>query len=147
MARTTQTRIVEGTPAAVFDLLAAFERTAEWDPGVSSAERLDPGPVAVGTRFRVVARFLGQSVPMTYQVVRHQPPHALELEGEASASRAHDVIVLRPVGDGATEVTWSLTLRGRGPMRLADPFLGPVLRRLGRAALDGLQAHCTGRSE
>ncbi len=143
MAHTTQTRIVEGTPDALFDLLAAFERTAEWDPGVASAQRLDPGPVGVGTRFHVVARFLGQSVPMTYRVVHHNPPRRLELEGEASASVVHDVIALRPVGDGATEVTWSLTLQGKGPMRMAGPLLGPVLRRLGRVALDGLQAHRT----
>ena len=42
--------------------LCDFSSTQEWDPGVVEAQRLDRGPVSrLGSRFRVVARFLGRA--------------------------------------------------------------------------------------
>lgn len=140
MATTQQTRIVAGPVAEVFDYLAAFENTAGWDPGVVSAQRLDVGPPREGTRFRVVVRFVGREQPMTYRITRYEPPHRLELEGASDGATAIDRITLRPVGAGATEVTWHLEVTPRGLGRLGSPLLGPLLDRLGRAALDGLQA-------
>ena len=55
-------------PAETFDYLATFSNAAQWDPGVLSGEQLDPGPVRVGTRFRLVVPFLGRRLPLTYVV-------------------------------------------------------------------------------
>lgn len=140
MATTQQTRIVAGAVDEVFAYLAAFENTAAWDPGVVSAQRLDEGPPREGSRFRVVVRFLGREQPMTYRITRFDPPHRLELEGVSDGAVACDRITLRPVGAVATEVTWQLDVTPRGLGRLGAPLLRPLLERLGRQALDGLQA-------
>ena len=52
-------------PAEAFAYLSRFDRAAEWDPGVEQGEMLTPEPVGIGSRFRLVARFLGRPCPST----------------------------------------------------------------------------------
>jgi len=53
------------SPIAASESLAAFERAAEWDPGVFAATRLDPrAPRGAGTRFEGVVGLLGRRVPL-----------------------------------------------------------------------------------
>jgi hypothetical protein len=47
------------SPAEAFEDLTALHHTVEWDPGIVRAERLAAGPIGVGSRFRMVASFLG----------------------------------------------------------------------------------------
>jgi carbon monoxide dehydrogenase subunit G len=146
MRRTTETRRVPGPIDEVFDYLADFTTSAEWDPGVVSARRLDDGPVRAGSRFDVQVRFAGRTLPMTYRVERADRPTRLELTGVSPSSTARDVIALAPDGEGHTRVTWTLEVTLTGWSRLAEPLLGPLLRRLGRKAMDGLAATLDRRS-
>ena len=146
MRRTTETRRVPGPIDEVFDYLADFSTSAEWDPGVVSARRLDDGPVRAGSRFDVQVRFAGRTLPMTYRVTRADRPTRLELTGVSPRSTACDVIALDPDGEGHTRVTWTLEVTLTGWSRLAEPLLGPLLRRLGRKAMDGLAVTLERRS-
>ncbi len=60
MARYRATVETSQAPEEVFAYLSDFSTTADWDPGVVEAQRLDP-EVREGARFRVVAKFLGRS--------------------------------------------------------------------------------------
>ena len=60
----------------VFAYLAEFSHSADWDPGVLEAQRLTEAPVALGTRFRVVASFLGREVPLEYEVTGYELANA-----------------------------------------------------------------------
>jgi carbon monoxide dehydrogenase subunit G len=138
MTRIREVRETDRPIDEVFAYVADFASTAEYDPGVASALQLDHGPVGRGTRYTVNAVFLGRTLPMEYRIVDFDPPHRVVLEGVGSTSTARDDIRFETVG-GRTRVTWTLDLKLRGVNRLATPLLGPFLRRLGRAALDGLQ--------
>lgn len=140
MKQTTETRLVVGAVDDVFDYVADFQTAAEWDPGVESSRRVDEGPVGVGSRFDVGVRFAGRPLPMDYTVAAYERPHRLELTATSPSSTARDVITFEAVGDGATRVTWNLQVSLTGASRLAEPLMGPMLRRLGRVALDGLEA-------
>lgn len=121
---------------ATFDYLADFSSTAEWDPGIDHAERLDDGPVDVGSRFRVVARFLGRDVELTYTVTEHDPAgRRIVLRGENATTVSVDEIV---VGDDAS-VTYDADLTLKGPGKLFDPVLGLVFGRVGDRAAAGLR--------
>ena len=39
-----------------FAFVADFANAMHWDPGTASSERIDPGPVAVGSRYRLGVR-------------------------------------------------------------------------------------------
>ena len=64
---------VSVTRSAAFAYLSRFDRAAEWDPGVEAGEMVTPEPVGVGSRFRLVARFLGRRIPLDYEIVELRP--------------------------------------------------------------------------
>jgi uncharacterized protein YndB with AHSA1/START domain len=76
----------------VFAYLADFSNTQEWDPGVVSAKKRGGGPVTVGTQFEVVSKFLGQELPLDYQIVQYDPPNRLVLEAENDNLRSVDTV-------------------------------------------------------
>jgi hypothetical protein len=80
-------------PAAeTFAYLATFSNAVDWDPGVLASEQLDPGPVAVGTRFRLVVSFAGRRLPLTYRVTGYQPDREVLLAATSGLLCATDKI-------------------------------------------------------
>ena len=125
-----------------FDYLADFSSVAEWDPSAVRAERLGaaPGP---GAEFEVVVRFAGREIPLTYRTIEFERPRRVVLFAETSTVTSEDTITFTRAGDG-TEITYDANLRLKGPMRLADPILGLLFRRLGDNAVAGLRRELGG---
>jgi dehydrogenase/reductase SDR family member 12 len=126
-------------PAETFDYLATFSNAAQWDPGVLAGEQLDPGPVRLGTRFRLVVPFLGRRLPLTYVVTRYSPEGMVALEAVSRLLRLADWIEVARDGDGAT-VSYDADVRLRGPLRLLDPVLQRGFVAVGERATVGLAA-------
>ncbi|MCB9678306.1 MAG: SRPBCC family protein [Alphaproteobacteria bacterium] len=139
MLQVRESRVVPRPIDEVFSFVADFSRAPEWDPAVLDARRLDPWerPIAAGSRFHVEVLFVGRRTAMEYRVVEHVAPFGLVLEGLGRGVRARDDARFEDLGD-STRVTWTLELWLSGVGRLAEPFAGPFVRRLGRAALEGL---------
>jgi dehydrogenase/reductase SDR family protein 12 len=126
-----------------FDYLADFSRTAEWDPGVVEARRITPGPVRVGTRFRVVVSILGTRIPLEYRITEMERPSRLVLTGgNASVDSVDEVtFVARP---GGTRVSYEARLELLGLRRIAEPLLDLTLPHIGRLAVRGLRERLAG---
>jgi carbon monoxide dehydrogenase subunit G len=127
-----------------FDFLADFSRTAEWDPGVVSGERLTPGSIGLGSRFRVVVSFLGRRLPMEYEICAYERPTRLVLVGGDDALRSIDELTFVP-REGGTRLTYEARLELSGIRRLADPLLDAIFQRVGGAAARGLRARTAGQ--
>jgi carbon monoxide dehydrogenase subunit G len=138
MTRIQQVITVAVPAAAAFDYVADFSTTAEWDPGIAEASRIDDGPVGEGSRFQVVAAFNGRSLRLEYTITVFERPHRLVLVGEGSTFHGVDEIRFVPSGDGTT-VHYTADLRLKGLLRLAEPFLKGRFEQLGRDAVAGLQ--------
>ena len=121
-----------------FSYVADFSHTAEWDPGVVSAERLDSGALGCGSRFRVVVSFLGRELPLEYEITHYAFPERVVLVGGDDSVRSVDEItfVARP---GGTRVTYEARLDLRGVRRIADPLVDLWFQRVGRLAVCGLR--------
>ena len=63
-----------------FAYVADFANSQEWDPGVATAERLDPGPVGVGSRYRLGVRMGGRVAPMEYRISVFESPTRVVLD-------------------------------------------------------------------
>jgi dehydrogenase/reductase SDR family member 12 len=113
-----------------FDYLAIFSNAAEWDPGVLAARQLDPGPVAVGTRFGLEVSFLGRRLPLTYAVTGYGPGRRVTLNATSRLLRATDRI---EVADDAL-VSYDAEVVLRGPLRLLDALLRPGFRAVAERA-------------
>ncbi len=139
MARYTATletpQPIEGT----FEYLSDFSTNAEWDPNTTRAERLDDGPVALGSKFKLRARFLGSESELVYEVTDFDSPRRVVLRGENAAVVSLDEMTFAPAAGGGTRMTYDATLMFKGPLRIADPLLAVVFRRIGDRALEGLR--------
>jgi hypothetical protein len=125
-------------PAAeTFAYLATFSNAVDWDPGVLAGEQLDPGPVAVGTRFRLVVSFAGRRMPLTYRITGYQPGREVTLAVTSGLLNATDKIVVTG-GPGGSAVSYQAEVRLRGPLRVLDPLLRPRFRAVADRAAAGL---------
>ena len=121
-----------------FAFVADFANSAQWDPGVASAERIDAGPLGVGARYRLGIRRGGRVVPMDYEVTAFEPLRRVVLAGMGSGVEAEDEIVFEATPTG-TRIDYTADIRLRGLMRLATPFAGGALARIARDARDGME--------
>jgi carbon monoxide dehydrogenase subunit G len=122
----------------VFAYVADFSTSAEWDPGIAAARRV-AGDGGVGTTYAVTATFNGREVAMTYEVTEQVAPERIVLQGTGAAVTAVDTIEVFD-REGGARVEYRAELALKGIMRLAAPFLGGAMRRLGERAIGGLEA-------
>ncbi|MGC9221993.1 MAG: SRPBCC family protein [Solirubrobacteraceae bacterium] len=127
----------------VFAYLSDFSTTAEWDPGVLEAQRLDP-EVKLGSRFRLVASFRGRRAEIVYTVVRYEPPWLITLRGENATVVSLDTIEVQPLQAAAgvaagARVTYDAQLSMKGILRIGDPLLARAFKPVGDNALAGLR--------
>ena len=127
-------------PADVFEYLARFSKAAFWDPGVSSAEEITPGPPACGSAYRMMVEFLGLSVPLEYRIEEIDIPKRVALRAENAFITSTDVIEVAPADGGGSIVIYEATLVPKGVSTLLEPLLGAAFRRIGDRASAGLRA-------
>ncbi|MGO8887852.1 MAG: SRPBCC family protein [Streptosporangiaceae bacterium] len=120
-----------------FNYMATFSNAAQWDPGVTAAEQLDPGPLRVGSRFRLQVKFGGRSMPLTYEITSCDPPHSVVLSAANGLLRSVDRISVTPAGDGAT-VSYDADVRLRGPLSVLDPLMVKGFQIVAQRAVAGL---------
>ena len=123
---------------ATFAYVADFANAEEWDPGVATAQRLDAGPVGLGTRYRLGVRIGGRVAPMEYRISVFEPPTRVVLVGSGSGVSAVDDIRFEEV-ETRTRVDYTADITLDGARRLIQPFLGRAFATIGRNAADGMQ--------
>ena len=128
-----------------FAYVADFANAQEWDPGVASADRLDPGPVRIGSRYRLGVRIGRRVAPMEYRVSVFEPSTRVVLVGSGSGVSAVDEIRFERTA-GGTRVDYTADIRLDGVLRLMQPFLGRAFANLGRNAVEGMQRELDARA-
>ncbi len=129
----------EWAPEEAFDYLAEFSRAEEWDPGVARAERLDAGPLRVGSAFRLWVRVGRRTAPLEYRVSDFDPPRRVVLAGENAWVRSVDTVTVAAEPGGGAQLHYHAELVPRGLARLATPLVGPAFRRVGNRGIAGLR--------
>ncbi len=128
--------------SAAFAYLSRFDRAAEWDPGVEAGEMLTGEPVRTGSRFALVARFLGRRIPLDYEIVEYDRDRRIVLRAENRSVRSVDTITFEDDDHGSV-VIYEARLDAKGIGRLADPLVRIVFNRIGDRAAAGLRQHLT----
>ena len=137
MPHIERTITVPGRQEQVWQFLADFTTTEEWDPPTRSTTRVH-GDGGVGTRYRNVSKVLGSETEIIYTVTAHEPPHRLELDGETSSMRMHDTVVVEQVGPDV-QVVYRAEFHPVGVAKLASPLLPPALKVLGDSAAEQME--------
>jgi carbon monoxide dehydrogenase subunit G len=121
-----------------FAYIADFANSQHWDPGVATAERIDPGPVGLGARYRVNVLLRGKPSPMEYRITTYEPSTRVVLTGEGSNVSAVDEIRFEPIPSG-TRIDYTADIHLGGWMRLVEPFAGGAFDKLAKDALGGMK--------
>lgn len=127
-------------PADVLAFFADMTHAADWDPSIACVERLDQGPVVIGSAFRVTLRFFGRDVVHTYRINELVPARRLVLSASTSSFVSHDTVTLSALSDTTTLVTYHARLGGRGLTRCFEPLFFVLIQRFGRNAAQRLRA-------
>ncbi|MEO6577474.1 MAG: SRPBCC family protein [Candidatus Limnocylindria bacterium] len=136
---TIRKQIVTALPMdEAFAYIADFANSAEWDPGVETAERMNDGAVGVGARYRLTVVMGGRTAPMEYEITRHEPSDRVVLDGSGSGVTAVDDIGFAATPDG-TVIDYTATIQLGGLLRLVQPFMGKTFAGIGERAADGMK--------
>jgi hypothetical protein len=127
-------------PADVFAYLARFSNAVHWDPGVSAAEDITPGPPAFGSTYRLMVRFFGFTLPLEYRIEEIDAPKRVVLRAENAMVRSTDAIEVALTLGGGSTVTYEATLTPKGASAALAPLIGVIFRRIGDRAAAGLRA-------
>jgi uncharacterized membrane protein len=128
----------------VFAVYADVERWPSWTTSVTSVERLDAGPLAIGSRARVRQPRLPVAV---WEVTELQPGRSFTwvARGPGVVTTGSHAVTADAAGT-ATPVTVTATLDQGGPL---GPLLGVLTRGLTNRYLEaevrGLEAYCESR--
>jgi dehydrogenase/reductase SDR family member 12 len=132
----------------VFDYLADFSNLAEWDPTFVRSERLDDGPLGVGSRFEAVMKLAGREVEIAWTVTEYDAPNRVVLDGAADRFTSQEDVRVEPVDEG-TKVTYTGRFDTDAP-DLLDATSKPAFLLVGKAAIRGMHRELeeqTGRAD
>lgn len=123
------------SPEEAFDYMTDLRNLPDWDPGVSSSEKVDEGDIGQGSSFDVVA----SGAKLTYVLIEFDRPTRAIAEADNPRLRSYDVISIEPTIDGSI-VTWDATLELKGVFKVFSPLLALMFDRIGAKAEAGLHA-------
>jgi hypothetical protein len=130
MTTVTRTFTVTPAPRVVIDYLKDFSHAEEWDPGTQTCDRLDQGPVAVGSRWHNTSKIVGISTELIYQLSELSEGRIV-LVGTNDSATSTDTITVRPGSEGGSEVTYQAVITMKGAAKLASPLVKLVFEKIG----------------
>jgi uncharacterized membrane protein len=126
----------------VYEVYSDVERWPEWAASVTSVERLDQGPLQVGSRARIKQPRLPTTVWEVTEVVAGRSFSWMARGPGVTTTASH--VVTPPEADGPARVTASL--QQAGPLGELFGFLTKGLtNRYMQTEVHGLKARCEGR--
>lgn len=129
---------IDATPEQVWAVMADIERWPEWTASVERVERLDEGPLRVGSRARLKQpRF----PPVVWEVTALEPGRAFSWTARnVGVTSIGEHRIASPPGE---PVTVRLSLRQRGPLApLLALFTAKLTRRYVDTEAQGLKRRC-----
>ena len=129
MQRVERTARIPAPPSEVFAYLADLDNLAEWQTGIVSAERVDDGPMRVGSSARVTRELMGQRLAVPLTVTDYEPPTRLGIASEVSGVKAAAMLELTPAdGEVATDLAFAMEIRGSGMTSFMEPMIASAAK-------------------
>jgi uncharacterized protein YndB with AHSA1/START domain len=135
-----ETEIAIARPrAAVAEYACEPDNATEWYANIESAEWRTPRPLAVGSRFAFVARFMGRRLEYVYEVEELVPGERLVMATTDGPLKMETTYVWTDSAGGGT----LMRLRNRGGPSgfagLLSPLMAAAARRANRKDLERLK--------
>jgi uncharacterized membrane protein len=113
----------------VFDFVSDSEHLPAWMAGVKRVSRSSPGPIGVGTTYRVLAKMLGRRVESTYEVTAYEPDKLVALRMTSPLFGFEETYRFEAEDAERTVVQVEADVRPSGALRFLGPVLGLAMQR------------------
>jgi uncharacterized protein YndB with AHSA1/START domain len=133
--KTRITGVIDAPIEKVFALIADIDRAREWMPADAKVERVTPGPLRVGSRYRETRPVMGKPDTEEYEVTAFDPPNLIEVyadgtKGTAGRGGFRIQIFLDRAGPGATKVKMKGFVSRMGCLGIiAYPVIRGIMRQ------------------
>jgi uncharacterized membrane protein len=128
MIRVTREATIQVVPEKIWEYFEEPEKELQWrGPEVVELERLDSGPIQVGSRYRGKTVIMGQTDNYTNELTEYEPYRKIAWKPvDSSAPMAGSgSYTLEPAGDNATRFTITLEYR---PMNFMGTLMQPMTK-------------------
>jgi carbon monoxide dehydrogenase subunit G len=133
-----QTRLrTQQSPEQAFAYLADLRNFAEWDPGVRRVIQVEGKGAGAEAVFDVLLATRRENT-LRYHTAVFDPPRTVVVIAKTSVLTSEDRITVIPDPSG-TIVIYDADLRLNGPLRVGDPLLRVVFKRIADRATAGLR--------
>ena len=112
----------------VFAYAADLGNFAEWSGEVIEVEPISEGPMAVGTQFRGVGKFLGRRMEQVVEVTALEPDARFAFKTVSGPVKSENSLTFERVA-GGTRVTEGIDAELGGFFGVADPLVARLLGR------------------
>ena len=130
---------IRGPRAEVAAYAADPDNAPEWYENIEASERETPPPLAIGSRMKFTARFMGRRLAYTYEVRELVPGERLVMSTDEGPFPMETTYAWDDAGEGVTR----MTLRNRGEpsgfAKVAAPMMEAAMRRANRKDLQQLK--------
>jgi uncharacterized protein YndB with AHSA1/START domain len=124
-------RTIPRPRAEVAAYAADPDNTTSWYANIKAVEWETPRPLAVGSRLKFIATFLGRRLSYTYEIRELVPGERLVMSTAQGPFPMETTYTWEDAGDGATR----MTLRNRGEPSGFKSIAAPVMARAMRRAM------------
>lgn len=132
--------IIQRPVEEVFDFVADERNEPSYNPRMLTAEKISPGPVGAGTRYRAAVRTMGRTDRMTIEITRYERPQRLESSTRLAMMDIRGTLAFEPLPNG-TRMRWSWQVTPRGLVKLLTPAIARQGRRQEQAIWASLKHH------
>lgn len=130
--------IIERPIEEVFDYVADERNEPQYNPQMTRAEKVSPGPIGVGTTFHSVMTGTGRSAEMTIEFTEFDRPRRIAEVAHLSSMEIRGILLFERAGTG-TRLRWIWDLEPHGLYRLLGPLVRHIGERQERAVWTGLK--------
>ena len=120
---------VTAEPRSVVEYLKDFSNAEQWDPGTESCERLDAGPVAVGSTWHNKSKIAGISTELVYELTE-LTEDKIVLVGTNDTATSTDTIRVSQHPDGSL-VFYEAEIEMKGAAKLGTPLVKLLFEKIG----------------
>lgn len=121
---------IERPAEVVWEYMENAEHNPEWLSNMRSARWITEPPVAVGSRYDQLARFLGKDVRTSFEVTALEPGRSITISSLPGSSFPIRITrEVEPLGPQRTRVREIAEGDASGFYRVAEPLMRPLVRR------------------
>ncbi len=138
MVHVTRQFPVRVEQSVAIDYLKDFSNATHWDPGSVANERLDEGPIDVGSTWHNTSKLLFINTELTYELTQLRAD-GLVFTGTNSTATSIDTIDVLPSAHGpGVRITYDSHVTFNGKARYADPLMTLIFLKLAGETVQGI---------